>query len=154
MYLFNFCCNFFVCMILGPILYNVCFKSGSYFVCLPQQALDSNLSNLIKRNNELESLMGKLIQTCQHVEVSPSRLWWSCRVTVTQIVWREWILIKLMDCLCHQVNARLINSLAFAKTSNLNLTLFFFFHSFDIVAHISCNLNRDWASCLLTKVSS
>lgn len=35
-----------------------------------QQALDSNLSNLIKRNNELESLMGKLIQTCQHVEVS------------------------------------------------------------------------------------
>ena len=41
-------------------------------VVLPQQALDSNLSNLIKRNNELESLMGKLIQTCQHVEVSPS----------------------------------------------------------------------------------
>lgn len=35
----------------------------------PQQALDSNLSNLIKRNNELETLMGKLIQTCQHVEV-------------------------------------------------------------------------------------
>lgn len=34
-----------------------------------QQALDSNLSNLIKRNNELETLMGKLIQTCQHVEV-------------------------------------------------------------------------------------
>lgn len=42
------------------------------FLCLLQQALDSNLSNLIKRNNELESLMGKLIQTCQHVEVSPS----------------------------------------------------------------------------------
>lgn len=39
---------------------------------LLQQALDSNLSNLIKRNNELESLMGKLIQTCQHVEVSAS----------------------------------------------------------------------------------
>uniref|UniRef100_A0A3P8RG39 E3 ubiquitin-protein ligase Midline-1 n=1 Tax=Astatotilapia calliptera TaxID=8154 RepID=A0A3P8RG39_ASTCA len=35
-----------------------------------KQALDSNLSNLIKRNNELESLMGKLIQTCQHVEVN------------------------------------------------------------------------------------
>lgn len=44
------------------------------FVCFPQQALDSNLSNLIKRNNELESLMGKLIQTCQHVEVSPRGL--------------------------------------------------------------------------------
>lgn len=42
------------------------------FFFFPQQALDSNLSNLIKRNNELESLMGKLIQTCQHVEVSPS----------------------------------------------------------------------------------
>lgn len=42
------------------------------FLCLLQQALDSNLTNLIKRNNELESLMGKLIQTCQHVEVSPS----------------------------------------------------------------------------------
>lgn len=34
-----------------------------------QQALDSNLSNLIKRTSELESLMGKLIQTCQNVEV-------------------------------------------------------------------------------------
>ncbi|KAI5629515.1 E3 ubiquitin-protein ligase Midline-1 isoform X1 [Silurus asotus] len=33
-----------------------------------KQTLDSNLSNLIKRSNELESLMGKLIQTCQHVE--------------------------------------------------------------------------------------
>uniref|UniRef100_A0AAV2L9M7 RING-type E3 ubiquitin transferase n=1 Tax=Knipowitschia caucasica TaxID=637954 RepID=A0AAV2L9M7_KNICA len=38
-----------------------------------EQALDSNLSNLIKRNNELETLMGKLIQTCQHVEVNASR---------------------------------------------------------------------------------
>lgn len=36
-----------------------------------QHMLDSNLSNLIKRNNELENLMGKLIQTCQHVEVKP-----------------------------------------------------------------------------------
>lgn len=47
-------------------------KIDIIFLCLLQQALDSNLSNLIKRNNELESLMGKLIQTCQHVEVSPS----------------------------------------------------------------------------------
>uniref|UniRef100_A0AAQ5Y2T3 E3 ubiquitin-protein ligase Midline-1 n=1 Tax=Amphiprion ocellaris TaxID=80972 RepID=A0AAQ5Y2T3_AMPOC len=38
-----------------------------------RQALDSNLSNLIKRNNELESLMGKLIQTCQHVETQRLR---------------------------------------------------------------------------------
>uniref|UniRef100_A0AAY5JZM9 E3 ubiquitin-protein ligase Midline-1 n=1 Tax=Esox lucius TaxID=8010 RepID=A0AAY5JZM9_ESOLU len=38
-----------------------------------KQALDSNLSHLVKRNNELESLMGKLIQTCQHVEVNASR---------------------------------------------------------------------------------
>ncbi|KAG7503533.1 E3 ubiquitin-protein ligase Midline-1 isoform X2 [Solea senegalensis] len=38
-----------------------------------KQALDSNLSNLIKRTSELESLMGKLIQTCQHVEVNASR---------------------------------------------------------------------------------
>ncbi|XP_061666768.1 E3 ubiquitin-protein ligase Midline-1-like isoform X2 [Syngnathoides biaculeatus] len=38
-----------------------------------RQALDSNLSNLIKRNNELESLMGKLIQTCQHVEAQRLR---------------------------------------------------------------------------------
>uniref|UniRef100_A0A8D3B457 E3 ubiquitin-protein ligase Midline-1 n=1 Tax=Scophthalmus maximus TaxID=52904 RepID=A0A8D3B457_SCOMX len=33
-----------------------------------KQALDSNLNSLIKRTSELESLMGKLIQTCQHVE--------------------------------------------------------------------------------------
>ncbi|RXN01487.1 E3 ubiquitin-protein ligase Midline-1 [Acipenser ruthenus] len=38
-----------------------------------KQGLDTNLSNLIKRNNELETLMGKLIQTCQHVEVNASR---------------------------------------------------------------------------------
>ncbi|CDQ65307.1 unnamed protein product [Oncorhynchus mykiss] len=38
-----------------------------------KQALDSNLSHLVKRNNELEGLMGKLIQTCQHVEVNASR---------------------------------------------------------------------------------
>ncbi|XP_072556679.1 E3 ubiquitin-protein ligase Midline-1-like [Paramormyrops kingsleyae] len=38
-----------------------------------KQALDSNLSSLIKRNNELENLMGKLIQTCQNVEVNASR---------------------------------------------------------------------------------
>uniref|UniRef100_A0A8B9JSE2 E3 ubiquitin-protein ligase Midline-1 n=1 Tax=Astyanax mexicanus TaxID=7994 RepID=A0A8B9JSE2_ASTMX len=38
-----------------------------------KQTLDCNLSSLIKRNNELESLMGKLIQTCQHVEMNASR---------------------------------------------------------------------------------
>uniref|UniRef100_A0A8C4SI49 E3 ubiquitin-protein ligase Midline-1 n=1 Tax=Erpetoichthys calabaricus TaxID=27687 RepID=A0A8C4SI49_ERPCA len=38
-----------------------------------KQSLDANLTNLIKRNNELENLMGKLIQTCQHVEVNASR---------------------------------------------------------------------------------
>ncbi|KAM6945883.1 E3 ubiquitin-protein ligase Midline-1-like isoform 1-T2 [Aplochiton taeniatus] len=38
-----------------------------------KQALDANLGNLIKRNNELESLMAKLIQTCQHVEVNANR---------------------------------------------------------------------------------
>ncbi|KAI1898999.1 hypothetical protein AGOR_G00078160 [Albula goreensis] len=38
-----------------------------------KQALDSNLSNLIKRNNELETLMAKLIQTCQQVEVNASQ---------------------------------------------------------------------------------
>ncbi|XP_055733850.1 E3 ubiquitin-protein ligase Midline-1-like isoform X1 [Salvelinus fontinalis] len=40
---------------------------------LSTQTLDSNLSNLIKRNNELETLMGKLIQICQHVEGNASR---------------------------------------------------------------------------------
>ncbi|KAJ8407067.1 hypothetical protein AAFF_G00287430 [Aldrovandia affinis] len=38
-----------------------------------KQALDSNLSSLIKRNNELETLMGKLIQTCQQVEVNATQ---------------------------------------------------------------------------------
>uniref|UniRef100_A0AAQ4QGZ9 E3 ubiquitin-protein ligase Midline-1 n=1 Tax=Gasterosteus aculeatus aculeatus TaxID=481459 RepID=A0AAQ4QGZ9_GASAC len=38
-----------------------------------KQALDSNLSSLIKRTSELESLMGKLIQTCQHVEINASK---------------------------------------------------------------------------------
>lgn len=55
---------FFTCLSVSPLSL-LCY-------CFLQQALDSNLSNLIKRNNELESLMGKLIQTCQHVEVSPT----------------------------------------------------------------------------------
>ncbi|XP_049976977.1 E3 ubiquitin-protein ligase Midline-1 isoform X2 [Alexandromys fortis] len=38
-----------------------------------KQNLESNLSNLIKRNTELETLLAKLIQTCQHVEVNASR---------------------------------------------------------------------------------
>uniref|UniRef100_A0A8C7YD96 E3 ubiquitin-protein ligase Midline-1 n=1 Tax=Oryzias sinensis TaxID=183150 RepID=A0A8C7YD96_9TELE len=37
------------------------------------KTLDSNLSNLIKRTSELENLMGKLIQTCQQVEVNASK---------------------------------------------------------------------------------
>uniref|UniRef100_A0A2K6LRU9 Tripartite motif-containing protein 5 n=1 Tax=Rhinopithecus bieti TaxID=61621 RepID=A0A2K6LRU9_RHIBE len=37
-----------------------------------KQNLESNLTNLIKRNTELETLLAKLIQTCQHVEVSIS----------------------------------------------------------------------------------
>ncbi|XP_076602414.1 E3 ubiquitin-protein ligase Midline-1 isoform X1 [Chaetodon auriga] len=57
-------------------------KSPGRFLCVGrdrshqeahQQALDSNLSSLIKRTSDLESLMGKLIQTCQHVEVNASR---------------------------------------------------------------------------------
>uniref|UniRef100_A0A674I4W2 RING-type E3 ubiquitin transferase n=1 Tax=Terrapene triunguis TaxID=2587831 RepID=A0A674I4W2_9SAUR len=35
-----------------------------------KQNLENNLTNLIKRNTELETLLAKLIQTCQHVEVS------------------------------------------------------------------------------------
>ncbi|XP_043928491.1 E3 ubiquitin-protein ligase Midline-1 [Protopterus annectens] len=38
-----------------------------------KQCLECNLANLIKRNNEMESLLAKLIQTCQHVEANASR---------------------------------------------------------------------------------
>ncbi|XP_069496466.1 E3 ubiquitin-protein ligase Midline-1 [Ambystoma mexicanum] len=38
-----------------------------------KQNLECNLANLIKRNTEMESLLAKLIQTCQHVEVNASR---------------------------------------------------------------------------------
>ncbi|XP_012887630.1 PREDICTED: E3 ubiquitin-protein ligase Midline-1 isoform X2 [Dipodomys ordii] len=38
-----------------------------------KQNLESNLTNLIKRNTELETLLAKLIQTCQHVEVNAAR---------------------------------------------------------------------------------
>lgn len=41
-----------------------------FFFFFEQQNLESNLTNLIKRNTELETLLAKLIQTCQHVEVS------------------------------------------------------------------------------------
>uniref|UniRef100_A0A2K5EDN1 E3 ubiquitin-protein ligase Midline-1 n=1 Tax=Aotus nancymaae TaxID=37293 RepID=A0A2K5EDN1_AOTNA len=46
-------------------------------MCLEQedekQNLESNLTNLFKRNTELETLLAKLIQTCQHVEVNASQ---------------------------------------------------------------------------------
>uniref|UniRef100_A0A1A8L199 E3 ubiquitin-protein ligase Midline-1 n=2 Tax=Nothobranchius TaxID=28779 RepID=A0A1A8L199_9TELE len=51
----------------------LCEGRGQAYQDADQQALDSNLSNLIKRTSELESLMGKLIQTCQNVEVNASR---------------------------------------------------------------------------------
>ncbi|XP_072451208.1 probable E3 ubiquitin-protein ligase MID2 isoform X1 [Chiloscyllium punctatum] len=35
-----------------------------------KQALETNLANLVKRNTELESQMGRLIQICQQVEVN------------------------------------------------------------------------------------
>ncbi|KAG8589819.1 hypothetical protein GDO81_006534 [Engystomops pustulosus] len=38
-----------------------------------KQSLESNLTSLIKRNTEMEMLLTKLIQTCQHVEVNASR---------------------------------------------------------------------------------
>ncbi|XP_063811630.1 E3 ubiquitin-protein ligase Midline-1 isoform X2 [Pseudophryne corroboree] len=38
-----------------------------------KQSLENNLTNLIKRNTEMEMLLAKLIQTCQHVEVNASR---------------------------------------------------------------------------------
>lgn len=37
-----------------------------------QQTLENNLTNLVKRNSELENQMAKLIQICQQVEVRPS----------------------------------------------------------------------------------
>uniref|UniRef100_A0A8B9J755 Midline 2 n=1 Tax=Astyanax mexicanus TaxID=7994 RepID=A0A8B9J755_ASTMX len=36
-----------------------------------KQTLENNLTNLVKRNSELENQMAKLIQICQQVEVSP-----------------------------------------------------------------------------------
>lgn len=41
----------------------------------PQQTLETNLTNLVKRNSELENQMAKLIQICQQVEVSEHSVW-------------------------------------------------------------------------------
>ncbi|XP_052004447.1 E3 ubiquitin-protein ligase Midline-1-like [Xyrauchen texanus] len=61
-----------------------------------KQMLDSNLSNLIKRNNELENLMGKLIQTCQHVEHNAahqeSKLTEECDVLINIVQQRRQII--------------------------------------------------------------
>lgn len=45
-----------------------CFPLVSYFLRC-QQTLEMNLTNLVKRNSELENQMAKLIQICQQVEV-------------------------------------------------------------------------------------
>lgn len=48
-----------------------------FFLFLPfldlQQTLETNLTNLVKRNSELENQMAKLIQICQQVEVGEGR---------------------------------------------------------------------------------
>ncbi|RLV84195.1 hypothetical protein DV515_00016323 [Chloebia gouldiae] len=51
-----------------------------FFLFLPfldlQQTLETNLTNLVKRNSELENQMAKLIQICQQVEVGEGRGGW------------------------------------------------------------------------------
>lgn len=51
-----------------------------FFLFLPfldlQQTLETNLTNLVKRNSELENQMAKLIQICQQVEVREGRRGW------------------------------------------------------------------------------
>ena len=58
-------------------------QSNIFLSCFEQQNLESNLTNLIKRNTELETLLAKLIQTCQHVEVSISLCSFSCENCLT-----------------------------------------------------------------------
>lgn len=48
------------------------FVSPLLFLCW-QQTLEMNLTNLVKRNSELENQMAKLIQICQQVEVRIGR---------------------------------------------------------------------------------
>lgn len=43
------------------------------FLFFKQQTLENNLTNLVKRNSELENQMAKLIQICQQVEVGSAR---------------------------------------------------------------------------------
>lgn len=45
-----------------------------------QQTLENNLTNLVKRNSELENQMAKLIQICQQVEVRQNLLVSLCGV--------------------------------------------------------------------------
>ena len=45
------------------------FLFASFPLPLLQQTLEMNLTNLVKRNSELENQMAKLIQICQQVEV-------------------------------------------------------------------------------------
>lgn len=54
-----------------------------------QQTLENNLTNLVKRNSELENQMAKLIQICQQVEVSPGKciiIIFILHITITIII--------------------------------------------------------------------
>ena len=53
-----------LCLLLLLLLSDPSFSPPS-----KQQTLENNLTNLVKRNSELENQMAKLIQICQQVEV-------------------------------------------------------------------------------------
>lgn len=55
------------------------------YVSFQQQTLENNLTNLVKRNSELENQMAKLIQICQQVEVSPAKFLTSSFIIVILI---------------------------------------------------------------------
>uniref|UniRef100_A0A8C4EXG7 Midline 2 n=1 Tax=Dicentrarchus labrax TaxID=13489 RepID=A0A8C4EXG7_DICLA len=51
----------------SPPVYNTC---DMFISATKKQTLENNLTNLVKRNSELENQMAKLIQICQQVEVN------------------------------------------------------------------------------------
>lgn len=65
-----------------------CFPPASYPLWW-QQTLEMNLTNLVKRNSELENQMAKLIQICQQVEVCNSNICNSWVGSELDGLWRD-----------------------------------------------------------------
>lgn len=99
-----------------------------------QQTLEMNLTNLVKRNSELENQMAKLIQICQQVEVSNRDFSDSFRGP-RSILWGTWVLSKCRSAIWNERLNGILGSL---------IPLGYLFQKKWQIAVVKKKIDRQW----------